>query len=92
MADPFADEPRRRSAHEIGQDLSLLSVDELDERIELLSARSPVSRPTRSAKHHRASWRDSFFKRWRLSGLREPDGRLYLAFRIRTVVEILTDR
>ncbi|MCO4317572.1 DUF1192 domain-containing protein [Phyllobacterium sp. 21LDTY02-6] len=32
----FDEEPRRKVAHEIGQDLSLLSVAELDERIELL--------------------------------------------------------
>ncbi len=31
------DRPRRKISHEIGQDLSLLSVDELGERIALLS-------------------------------------------------------
>lgn len=30
------DKPRRKIAHEIGQDLSLLSADELNERIALL--------------------------------------------------------
>lgn len=30
------DRPKRRIAHEIGQDLSLLSADELAERIDLL--------------------------------------------------------
>jgi uncharacterized small protein (DUF1192 family) len=35
--DPFADEPARTVAgHEIGQDLSLLSIHELDERVDLL--------------------------------------------------------
>lgn len=31
------DEPKKKIAHEIGQDLSLLSVDELNERIALLT-------------------------------------------------------
>ena len=38
--DPFADEPRKIvRGHEIGQDLSLLSIDELDERVETAGAR-----------------------------------------------------
>jgi uncharacterized small protein (DUF1192 family) len=32
------DRPRKKISHEIGQDLSLLSVDELNERIALLAA------------------------------------------------------
>jgi uncharacterized small protein (DUF1192 family) len=32
------DRPKRKIAHELGQDLSLLSVGELDERIDLLKA------------------------------------------------------
>jgi len=32
------DRPRKKISHEIGQDLSLLSVEELTERIALLSA------------------------------------------------------
>jgi uncharacterized small protein (DUF1192 family) len=40
MADPFLDDlPRKKPmTHEIGQDLSSLSVDELDERIALLES------------------------------------------------------
>ncbi len=34
----FDEEPRRKVVHDIGQDLSLLSVLELDERIALLRA------------------------------------------------------
>jgi uncharacterized small protein (DUF1192 family) len=34
----FDEEPRRKIIHDIGQDLSLLSVSELDERIALLRA------------------------------------------------------
>jgi uncharacterized small protein (DUF1192 family) len=40
--DPFADEPRRIvSGHEIGQDLSMLSVDELDERLDRPRRKAP---------------------------------------------------
>ena len=40
--DPFADEPRPLvSGHEIGQDLSLLSIDELDERVGCSSGNRP---------------------------------------------------
>lgn len=34
----FENEPRKIAAHEIGQDISLLSVDELGNRIEILRA------------------------------------------------------
>jgi len=36
MASDDDDRPKRKISHEIGQDLSLLSVGELDERIALL--------------------------------------------------------
>ena len=32
----FDDEPRRKTSHDIGQDLSALSIEELEERILLL--------------------------------------------------------
>ncbi|MBN8967132.1 MAG: DUF1192 domain-containing protein [Rhizobiales bacterium] len=38
MAIDDEDRPRRKFGHEIGQDLSLLSVEDLSERIVLLSA------------------------------------------------------
>ena len=38
MAIEDDDKPRRKISHEIGQDLSLLSVEELNERVALLSA------------------------------------------------------
>jgi len=38
MMSLFDEEPKRRVAHEIGQELSLLSVAELDERIGILRA------------------------------------------------------
>ena len=41
------DRPKKKIAHEIGQDLTLLSVKELDERVALLTKRSRGSKPTR---------------------------------------------
>ena len=38
MAAEDDDRPRKKVSHEIGQDLSLLSVEELDERIALLGS------------------------------------------------------
>ncbi|HEX5231678.1 MAG TPA: DUF1192 domain-containing protein [Bradyrhizobium sp.] len=38
MAIEDDDKPRKKISHEIGQDLSLLSVEELSERIALLSS------------------------------------------------------
>ena len=62
MAFEDEDRPRKKVTHEIGQDLSLLSVEELTERIALLS--SEIARLEEAAKKKRAS-RDaasSFFK------------------------------
>ena len=38
MASEDDDKPRKKISHEIGQDLSLLSVEELTERIALMNA------------------------------------------------------
>jgi len=56
------DKPRKKVTHEIGQDLSLLSVEELTERIALLN--SEIERLQQAAAKKRAS-KDaatSFFK------------------------------
>jgi uncharacterized small protein (DUF1192 family) len=56
------DRPRKKVTHEIGQDLSLLSVEELTERIALLN--SEIERLREAAAKKRAS-KDaaaSFFK------------------------------
>jgi uncharacterized small protein (DUF1192 family) len=56
------DRPRKKVSHEIGQDLSLISVDELNERIALLS--SEIER-LRAAVNKRNASKDaakSFFK------------------------------
>ena len=56
------DRPKKKISHEIGQDLSLLSVEELNERIALLN--SEIARLQEAATKKRAS-KDaaaSFFK------------------------------
>jgi uncharacterized small protein (DUF1192 family) len=55
--------PRKKITHEIGQDLSLLSVEELSERIALLTGE--ITRLQEAAAKKRASKNaaDSFFKR-----------------------------
>jgi uncharacterized small protein (DUF1192 family) len=56
------DRPRKKITHEIGQDLSLLSVEELTERVALL--KTEIARLEETATRKRAS-RDaanSFFK------------------------------
>ena len=56
------DRPRKKVTHEIGQDLSLLSVEELGERVALLT--SEVERLQAAATKKRASKdaANSFFK------------------------------
>jgi uncharacterized small protein (DUF1192 family) len=56
------DRPKKKISHEIGQDLSLLSVEELAERIALL--KSEISRLEEAAGKKRASKdaANSFFK------------------------------
>ena len=56
------DRPRKKISHEIGQDLSLLSLEELTERIALLTAE--IERLQQAATKPRASKdaANSFFK------------------------------
>jgi uncharacterized small protein (DUF1192 family) len=62
MAVEDDDKPRKKISHEIGQDLSLLSVEELSERIALLT--SEIERLQAAASKKRASKEaaNSFFK------------------------------
>jgi uncharacterized small protein (DUF1192 family) len=53
MASEDDDRPRKKISHEIGQDLSLLSVEELTERIALLS--SEIERLKEAVAKKRAS-------------------------------------
>ena len=62
MAIEDDDKPRKKVSHEIGQDLSLLSVEELNERVALLS--SEIDRLQAAIARKRASKdaASSFFK------------------------------
>ena len=62
MAAEDDDRPRKKISHEIGQDLSLLSVEDLTERIALL--KSEIERLEAAATKKRASKdaANSFFK------------------------------
>ena len=62
--DPFADEQIRpkASAHEIGQDLSLLSLHELDERIEMLEREIVRLKEARAAKEDSRAAASAFFR------------------------------
>jgi uncharacterized small protein (DUF1192 family) len=62
MAIEDEDRPRKKVSHEIGQDLSLLSVEELTERIALMT--SEIERLQQAAAKKRASKNaaNSFFK------------------------------
>lgn len=55
--------PRRKAAHEVGQDLSLLSVNEIDERITLLAAEIERLKQAREAKAATKSAADALFRK-----------------------------
>lgn len=57
------DRPKKKPSHEIGQDLSLLSVAELDERVALLEAEIARLKADRAAKLASKSAADAVFKR-----------------------------
>jgi len=64
MAVPEEDErPKKKLAHEIGQDLALLSVEELGERIALLRDEIDRLEAARAKKQASRSAADQFFKR-----------------------------
>jgi uncharacterized small protein (DUF1192 family) len=56
------DRPKKKVTHEIGQDLSLLSVEELNERISLLNAEAERLRAAAAKKRASKDAADSFFK------------------------------
>jgi uncharacterized small protein (DUF1192 family) len=57
------DRPKKKIAHEIGLDLALLSVRELDERIGLLKDEIARLEADKIKKHATRSAADQFFKR-----------------------------
>ena len=63
MAIEDDDKPRRKISHEIGQDLSLLSVDELSERIALLREEIARLEAERAAKGTTKSAAEALFRR-----------------------------
>ena len=57
------DRPKKKIAHEIGQELTLLSVAELDERIALLKEEIARLEADKENKQAQRSAADQFFKR-----------------------------
>jgi uncharacterized small protein (DUF1192 family) len=57
------DRPKKKIAHEIGQDLTLLSVRELDERVALLQEEIARLEADKGKKQAQRSAADQFFKR-----------------------------
>ena len=55
--------PKKKIVHEIGQDLTLLSVQELDERVALLNEEIARLEADKIKKHATRSAADQFFKR-----------------------------
>jgi uncharacterized small protein (DUF1192 family) len=55
--------PKRKKAHEIGEDLAALSLDELQARIDLLQAEVRRIEDAIKAKRASAAAADTFFKR-----------------------------
>ena len=62
--DPFAEEQTRvrPMGHEVGQDLSMLSIDEIDERISVLEREIARLREARSNKEESRAAASAFFK------------------------------
>ena len=57
------DRPKKKIAHEIGQDLTLLSVTELDQRVQLLKDEIARLEADKKNKQASRSAADTFFKR-----------------------------
>ena len=62
MATEDDDKPRKKVTHEIGQDLSLLSVEELGERIALMTSEIERLEVALAKKRASKNAADSFFK------------------------------
>ena len=57
------DRPKKKVVHEIGQDLTLLSVKELDERVALMKEEIARLEADKAKKQAQRSAADQFFKR-----------------------------
>ena len=62
MAADDDDRPRRKVSHEIGQDLSLLSVEDLNERIALLMGEAERLKTEMAKKRASRDAANNFFK------------------------------
>jgi uncharacterized small protein (DUF1192 family) len=62
MASEDDERPRKKVSHEMGQDLSLLSVEELGERIALLEGEIQRLKEAQAKKRASREAADSFFK------------------------------
>ena len=60
---PEDDRPKSKSVHEIGQDLSMLSLAEIDERIAVLKAEIERLAEARARKDASRSAADAFFRK-----------------------------
>ena len=60
---PEDDRPKPKSVHEIGQDLSMLSLAEIDERITALKAEIERLNEIRARKDASRSAADAFFRK-----------------------------
>ncbi len=63
MAISEDDAPKKKKIHEIGEDLSQLSLGELAERIEILKAEIARMEAASAAKRQSATTAETFFKR-----------------------------
>ena len=63
MKDEDDDRPKKKIVHEIGQDLALLSVEELDDRIGLLKEEIARLDNARAKKQASRAAADGFFKK-----------------------------
>jgi len=57
------DRPKKKIVHEIGQELTLLSVEELDERVALLNEEIARLQSDKAKKQATRTAADQFFKR-----------------------------
>ena len=55
--------PKKKPTHELGQDLSLLSIKELDERVAMLKDEIARLEATKASKQTSRTVADQFFKR-----------------------------
>jgi uncharacterized small protein (DUF1192 family) len=62
MAIEDDDKPRKKTTHEIGQDLSLLSVEELSQRIALMTSEIERLQAAMTRKRASKETANSFFK------------------------------